>query len=213
MSHVTSYDEKKKMVTTKDGEVQEIHETVPLVKNDFTLAFSGDARSLPAREIQVWWVRDLVSELRRKGFYIQRVTYDGYESLDSRQILEQWGIETDRVSADINAGVYRNLRDMMYEGRLAIPFRKKLREEITQLRKLSNGKVDHPPRGSKDESDALACSVLGAIEIGGSESEEQEQSYLGSISVSASNYEDFGIGVELESLAWDSELPTIEYGW
>lgn len=213
MSHVVRYEEKEKSIVTADGRPANVTEPVPFVRNDFTLAFSGDVRSVPAREIQVWWVRDLVSELRRRGFYIERVTYDGYESLDSRQILEQWGIETDRVSADINAGVYRNLRDMIYEGRLEIPFRQKLRDEITQLRKLANGKVDHPPRGSKDESDALACSVLGAIEVGGCESEEQKESYFGGVSVSSANYSDFGAGIDIESLAWGSELPVIEDGW
>ena len=41
--------------------------------------------------------------------------------------------------------------------------------EVLNLRKLINGKGRSPSLGSKDLADAVAGSVLGALEIGGSE--------------------------------------------
>lgn len=39
---------------------------------------------------------------------------------------------------------------------------------------MKNGKIDHPPGGSKDLADALAGAVAWAVEVGGDEGENLE---------------------------------------
>ncbi len=50
---------------------------------------------------------------------------------------------------------------------MEIPHSELCKVELFGLSKLPNGKVDHPNGGSKDLADALACSVAGAVELGG----------------------------------------------
>ena len=48
-------------------------------------------------------------------------------------------------------------------------------ELVTELAELTRkgGKVDHPPHGSKDRADALACAAHRAVSLGGSEEPEE----------------------------------------
>lgn len=114
-------------------------------------------------------VRLLVAELRKRGFVISRVTFDQFQSSDSMQILEATGIPTQRVSVDRDETAWRTLRDLIYEGRISLPASALLEDELLGLKKLLNGKIDHPALGSKDVADAVAGSVLGALEEGGQE--------------------------------------------
>lgn len=155
---------------TEEGELRYTRERRPIVKMDFTVAFEADLTVTPMpREIQIRWYRKLIFDLIARGFSIQRVTFDQFESADSRQILLSHGLETERVSMDINAGPYTTLKDVIYEGRLEGYWNPVLYDEIMSLTRLPNGKLDHPPKGSKDMSDALCGAVLGAMEAGGSE--------------------------------------------
>jgi hypothetical protein len=89
------------------------------------------------------------------------------------QILLAHGIESKRVSMDINTDAWKTWRDVMYDGRHRMPFDAKLLDELESLG-LVNGKVDHPPGGSKDMADAVAGSIVGALVAGGSEDESGE---------------------------------------
>lgn len=180
MSHVKEY--KEIVTTTVDGYANE--EMQPIVTVDFATAFTHDmaatdpdGTSIP-REIQMRWFRKLVYWLTDKGFNILSVSMDGFQSTDSLQSMEAKGYSTSRVSTDINNAVWQSLRDTMYDGRLN-GYRKlnednkeiqpRVVAELESLTKLPNGKVDHPADFGKDIIDALACSVVGAITIGGSE--------------------------------------------
>lgn len=94
-----------------------------------------------------------------------------HNSADTMQILQAHGIESDRVSTDRTSEVWRNLRDVVHDGRLQGYYRKLVIDELLGLTQLSNGKVDHTMSGSKDEADALACAVVGAIYLGGEEAD------------------------------------------
>lgn len=149
----------------------------PVVKNDFTFAFESDDSAQPmAREVQIRWYRKLVFELARRGFYVAKVTFDRFESADTIQILNSRGIEADRLSMDRDSAPWNALRDVMYDGRLEGYWRPTLVTELLALQRLGNGKLDHPPNGSKDEADALTGSVVTALEMGGDESDEPERS-------------------------------------
>jgi hypothetical protein len=98
-----------------------------------------------------------------------------HNSIDSMQILEYQGIETKRVSTDLKTEPYRGLRDMFNEGRLEIPIcypsdgEPLLLKELYGLNKQATGKIDHMAGASKDMTDALACAVQAAVQLGGEE--------------------------------------------
>lgn len=100
-----------------------------------------------------------------------------HNSADSIQILKARGIASKRVSTDITSDPWRNLRDLMYEGRLKAPVNEDLIDELLSLTQLMNGKIDHPSNSSKDMADAFACAVVGAISIGGEEDPQQRESH------------------------------------
>ncbi len=207
LAHVRHWEDR--MVTGQDeegGDV-EVAERRPVVKVDFLAAYAADKRAEPPLEIQVRWARLLCLELIRRGFNIRLFSADGYESADSRQIMESHGIETAVVSTDraslikldgLSQGeaLWRNVRDLCAEARLEIPgppltppeaprdtpqtFYDIALGELLALSRMPNGKIDHPPGGSKDCADALAGAVAGAIYLGGQENEEGTQAYPGS---------------------------------
>jgi hypothetical protein len=142
----------------------------PTVKVDFVASFEADLEAEPVpREIRISWFRDLLRELQSLGFRLRRVSFDGYQSADAAQIINSWGIETVIVSTDKSPGVWEALREVMYEGRLEAHWRPRVVKELLELMLLPGGKVRTAVEGSKDEADALACAVLGAIEVGGQE--------------------------------------------
>lgn len=177
MAHVVRKEEFESQVQLENGETTTVREMRPIVKVDFVLSFSANKGENPPREIQIRWARELASELKRKGFRIKRFTFDGFESRDSMQILEKSGVESKKVSTDRSNEPWRNLMDVMYDGRLVAQERELLIDELLGLTILPNGKIDHPRLGSKDEADALACAVYGAVEQGGREVEDSEKSF------------------------------------
>ena len=172
MCHVSHYEEIE--TATSDG--SERIEMRPVVKVDFVTAFEYDAaaedtegNSVP-REIQVRWYRKLVLALSDLGFDFASVSQDGWQSLDSLQILQSWGYEAHKVSTDVvSTPCWNTLRDLMYDGRLDGYEHKLLVNELLSLEKTNKGKIDHPSNGSKDLSDAVAASATMAVECGGEE--------------------------------------------
>jgi hypothetical protein len=108
-----------------------------------------------------------------------------HNSVDSMQILEAAGVETDRLSTDMDHSPWRTLRDLFNECRIEMYHHgrspeemqagqeqtddERLLNELFGLSKLPNGRIDHLAGGSKDLADSLACSVAGAVELGGME--------------------------------------------
>lgn len=182
MSHVVRQEEFETLTTDENGnEDVVVRELRPIIKVDFATAFTADITSKPVREIQVRWARQLIMDLISKGFRIKYVSYDQFQSVDSMQILElQRGIELDRVSTDRTSEPWRNLRDVFHDGRLIATYDQLLIDELFGLNlDPKNGKVDHPAYGSKDIADALACSVMGAIQLGGREAVGSPRAYYG----------------------------------
>jgi hypothetical protein len=120
------------------------------------------------REIFLGDIRRLIYELRDEHkFKISRVTMDGFQSTDTRQQLERKHIWTELISVDKSLLPYHDLREAIYENRMAFPrYMCKLRENdvelveiaVKELIELSDDgkKVDHPEGGSKDVADAMA---------------------------------------------------------
>jgi hypothetical protein len=200
MSHVINWEEVTEVTTGADGEEIPATYLRPIVKNDFAITWEASLRTDPSREIQVKWARDLIFMLIKMGFSIAYVSYDGFASEESIQILNSHGIETECVSMDKTDMPWKELRDLMYNSRLTVPYSQLLLDELEALGRQPNGKIDHPLFGSKDAADALAGSVRGAILQGGAESTDKEIAYYGNSDIDTGS-----IGLELD------DIP-LEYG-
>jgi len=217
MAHVVRYAEHETFAEDEDGARHPIREIRPHVKVDFVISYAADPSATPAREIQIRWARQLAFELIRRGFNVRYFSFDSFQSTDSMQILESKGIECRKVSTDLHEDPWRNLRDLAYEGRLSIPrptgpdpehpAPMLLRDELLSLTRLPNGRIDHPSDGSKDEADALACAVLGAVGLGGAEEESGERSYAGIPDVTVGRVFDLPLGTNLAAI-WQHEVPS-----
>ncbi len=105
------------------------------------------------------WLMELVDV---HGLDIHTVSFDGYQSADSVQILRRRGIRTQLLSVDESPEPYEYLRECLLENRVAMVDSTTLRRELIQLeRNPETQRVDHPPRGSKDVADAV-CGALAA---------------------------------------------------
>lgn len=194
MSHIERWEERELVSVDAEGYVTRKQTVVPVLRNDFTIAFEADISATDpqtidpdtgkekvlSREIQIRWVRDMIYQLIAMDFYIGLVTYDGFQSADSIQILESHGIETNRVSTDRDPDIWKTLKDVASEARLRMPYNQLLFDELESLSRIQAGKVDHPPGGSKDLADAFSCSLVGALSLGGEEDEESPFSEGGS---------------------------------
>lgn len=176
MSHVVRNEAVDKDVLAKDGSLIRVTDILPQVKVDFVIAYEADLTQDPVREIQIRWARDLWAELKLRGFNIQQVSFDGYQSTESRQELERLGIKSPIISTDRTEDPWKTLRDL-FNGRIDMPYNEILRQEILGLTKRTNGKVDHTSLGSKDLADAVACSATGAIMLGGQEDPSGARAY------------------------------------
>lgn len=125
------------------------------------------AGDFAAEEIDLEAVRTLLLDLSACGMRFALVTYDGFQSADSRQLLRKAGIPTDLHSVDRNTESYDTLKDWLYARQLRVPdtVRSRMFEWEARRLELVNGrKVDHPRSGSKDVADALAGAVYHAAQ-------------------------------------------------
>ncbi|MBU0608385.1 MAG: hypothetical protein KKI08_10905 [Armatimonadetes bacterium] len=114
-------------------------------------------------EVSLAAVRELIYALRRRGFPIAQVSYDGWQSIDSQQILRQKGFRVAIVSVDRGLEAYETLKEMANEGRLRIYRFDRFLDECRRLELTRADKVDHPKKGSKDVADAVAGAVSEAM--------------------------------------------------
>jgi hypothetical protein len=121
----------------------------------------------------VWWeprkegpvdlseVKNWIVDFRRSGYQIGLVTFDRWQSFDIQQELKSIGIKADTLS--VGKKHYEDLAMLVYEDRVLMPHIDILLDEMSQLRIVSDKKVDHPRKGSKDLSDAVTGAVYNAI--------------------------------------------------
>jgi hypothetical protein len=169
------YDVRFEKVLNQDTGVEEVIE-LPLVAIDVLTSF----QSPPDAEIDFSEIRKFIFALKGAGWNIGVVSYDQWNSAGERQILEKGGFNVVRRSVDLDRSMYDDILIMMGEHRLTggyAAYRPYLyagqlmnvciiKEELQSLVEVRGKKIDHRPGGSKDEADALAGSVRGAIEYG-----------------------------------------------
>jgi len=154
------------------------------VECDFYLRLTAGPRNEP---IDFRKVRLFLDWLRRTGFWIRKITADGWNTLDMLQRLREIGFTTEPLSVDRTSKPHKTVRQVMNEGRLAIPYprgytperwgspEEALRrcilfnEMIGLEHNVQNDKVDHRKRnpdgsqGSKDISDALIGAAFSCL--------------------------------------------------
>lgn len=133
----------------------------------FELAFSTSVEAPTGRHINFAKTREFIRWLKNVvQLKIKKITYDTYQSFDTGQQLQSEGFETEVLSVDrvetvqgTNIGIckpYQHLKNVIYENRIRLYDTELLYNELVQLEiNNTNGKVDHPDKGSKDQADAL----------------------------------------------------------
>lgn len=155
MGHIAGYQN----VVRRDEEGYQHTERAPIVYVDVVL------RIVPpiGDEILMGDVRRLIYQLSRHGYMITLVTMDSWQSVEAVQKLKSKGYNSEVLSVDKTMTPYGHLKSALYENRVMMYEYPTL---IKELRELEHNriqkKVDHPPSGSKDVSDALAgvCHTL-----------------------------------------------------
>lgn len=92
--------------------------------------------------------------LRRSGFHLGTVSTDQYQSSYLREILNQQGFTTEKISVDSSDEPYIGLKNALNDQRIELIKHQLQEDELVKLQRVNN-KIDHPPNGSKDCSDAL----------------------------------------------------------
>jgi len=119
-------------------------------------------------EISFQKTRNFIAYLRQSGFNICAITTDGYQSADTRQMLELMGFEdVKRVKFEQTPEIYMSLRNALIEKRISLLKIKCLEKQLLLVeRNNQSGKIGHPENngdGHGDGADGLAGSLYNAI--------------------------------------------------
>lgn len=146
---------------------------------EFKAAFSVSVKAPKGYQVSFEKTRNFIRWLRDRGFSIKCVSMDTYQSANMAQSLISDGFKTQIVSVDRVDTIgtengrparvckpYAFFKTTIYEQHLKL-YRKcdLLTEEIANLERLSDGHVDHPKNGSKDQADALCGSLYTASQF------------------------------------------------
>ena len=151
MAHIGGW----KDVVRRADDGQKFMERAPMYVVDLAL------RIIPPMggEIVLAELRHLIYDLTRHGYMITGVSLDSYQSADTIQQMKSQGYRSEILSVDTSPDPYDNLKTAFYEGRVDMYPYPPLISELEALQEDRRGKkrkIDHPVRGSKDVSDALA---------------------------------------------------------
>ena len=116
-------------------------------------------------EIEFEKIRQVLYRLRSMGLDIQYVSFDQFQSADSRQILGNKGFITFRRSVDGEKGLdlYRAFRSAVNQGRILSPPNPMGFKEMASVEEFQDPhRVDHTPENSKDTVDAM-CAVYATL--------------------------------------------------
>ncbi len=139
------------------------HDEGDVVVVDFMLRIKAP----PGGEIYFAEVREIIFQLQALNFRIDKITFDGWQSIDSIQILKEKGFKCEVFSVDRDTAAYDTLKEKIYSGKLKTYRYEPFLQEIDRLELKQGVKVDHPPGGSKDVTDAVAGAVYAAAKHSG----------------------------------------------
>ena len=160
MCHLNHMKDIERMM--EDGTILTMRDNV--VRFDFMLQI----RNSTGAAIPFWKIRRFIVYLRKKKVRIGCITFDGWQSVDCRQLLEHADFETDLLSLDRNDIPYVTFRNAVYEERVEWYDYAPMFTEASELEHLRRKKkVDHPHEGSKDVSDSGAGALFMALKNAG----------------------------------------------
>lgn len=144
---------------TKVARSDNSFEMMPVVNFDLIL----EVRPPKNGEIEFENIRGLFYKLRELGgINLKWITFDTYQSADSLQLLRQKGFTTGTQSMDRTTLPYDFAKAAFYDGRVKAPIHSKALSEMVRLeRDPQSGRIDHPPKFSKDCADAVAGVIYG----------------------------------------------------
>lgn len=151
MAHVASL----KDVIRRADDGRQFIERAPIYYIDFILQILPPTGG----EIVLADIRHLIYDLTAHGYLINIVSLDSWQSADSIQTLKSQGYNAELVSMDTTPDAYDNIKMAFYEDRVIMYNYPPVIDELIALQEDRTGrkrKIDHPPNGSKDCSDALA---------------------------------------------------------
>jgi hypothetical protein len=149
VGHVDGFTE----ITRRNREGHLVKDRLPIIIVDFMLR----VRAPEHEEIKVDLVRALLLEMRSYGCNFKKITFDQYQSASSIQAFQRIGIESERFSVDRPMAAYNAFKESLLEDRLVLYSYEPFLEEAVRLEKNEQkDKVDHPPKSSKDITDAVA---------------------------------------------------------
>lgn len=119
-------------------------------------------------------VKDYIIDLRERGFNLNLVTFDRWNSHDMMQQLKHYGINTELLS--VAKKHYEDMALLITEERVYGPEIKLLIDELLQLR-IRGDKVDHPRKGSKDLADSVCGAIYNAIARSRKDQEQEIEIY------------------------------------
>lgn len=139
---------------------QKVKVREPIYYTDWVMAIEAK----PGHEVAIYKIKNLLNDLRSRGYPIAKVTMDGYQSVNLRQDLTLLGFEAEELSVDRKKDPYYNLKNAILESRYN-GIRHPLFDD--ELRRLIDGekKIDHPMDGSKDLTDAVCGSLWSAYMV------------------------------------------------
>ncbi len=105
-------------------------------------------------------VKDFIEGLAKR-FNASLITFDRWNSVSMIEHFEGLGYESQVLSVGINH--YHDLKMLVLDERVRIPYSEILIRELKELRIMPNGKLDHPRTGSKDIADAVCGAVFNAV--------------------------------------------------
>lgn len=145
---------------TMDGKI------LSLIEQHYVQDFSIGIKASAGSEVPIYKIRNFILWLATSlGLHIQLVSFDGYQSSDSLQLLKIAGIDTKLVSVDRTVDPYMNLKACILENRLELYNYPLLTRELYDIEYDPRlNKVDHTLTGSKDIADSLCAALWDAQE-------------------------------------------------
>ena len=144
----------------------------PSKELEFKVAFSVSIKAPKGFQVSFEKNRNFIRWLRDRGFAIKGISSDTYQSAQIQQQLKSDGFKTKILSVDRVDGTTRTclpyafFKSAIYERHLQLyKDCQLLTEELVSLERLSDGKVDHPQNGSKDQADAVCGALFLASEF------------------------------------------------
>jgi hypothetical protein len=143
-----------KVTEHTDAEGRKQTEIMPVI------AYDVICRIVPPMggEIELEQVRKLLRKIKhRYKIPVESVTFDGFQSVDSRQILARAGFKVGYLSVE-KIEPWRAFRDALYDGRILLTEHAWVQKELAEVERVvknNNEKVDHRPNGTKDVADAV----------------------------------------------------------